>query len=141
MVAKSKAVVLSATQTLAAAYAVVNTSGVNSGVFDVRNNEQVTLEVVHVHGDETSMTVLIEGSLDDASSVWFPAEPAADVSGSLTAGVFATPAGYRTRTYATSGTYPVCVDVCGLHRIRVKALATGGTPTGTIAVRAAGVFE
>ena len=133
VVAKSKVVALSTAETLASSYAVIDTGSATSGVFDVRNNEDVTIEVVYTKGDETTCTMLVEGSLDDTvgaaytGGVWFPAEPAADVSGSLTAGVFATPAGYRTRTFGTSGTYPVVVNACGFHRLRVKALATGGT--------------
>lgn len=142
MISKSKAVTLSAAQVLTGSLATLATApGV--GVFDVRNNEDVTFQLTYAKNSDTSCTVVIEGTLDDASAaspVWLPAEPAADVGGSLSAGVFATPQGYRKRTFDTSGTYPVHVEAGAFHRLRVRALATaGGTPDGTLAVRCAGV--
>lgn len=139
-VSKSKAVVLSAAQTLTASLVVIG----SPGTFDVRNNESITLEVTYAKGTDTSCTLVVEGSIDPSagSPVWLPAEPAADVSGSLSGGVFTTPQGYRKRSFDTSGTYPVHVDCGAFHRLRIRALATaGGTPDGTLAVRAAGVQE
>lgn len=147
MVSKSKVVTLSTAEVLAASLAVLDTGSATGGAFDCRNNQSVTLEVVYAKGDETSATLIVEGSLDDTvagaytGGVWVPAEAAADVSGSLAAGVFTTPMGYRKRTLDTSGTYPIHVDVGAFHRLRVRALATGGTPTGTVAARVVGVHE
>lgn len=132
---------------LTASLAVLDTGSATGGAFDCRNNDSITLEIVYTKGDETSATIVVEGSLDDTVSgaytggTWVPAEGAADVSGSLSGGIFTTPMGYRKRTMDTSGTYPVHVSVGALHRLRVRALATGGTPTGTVAVRVAGVHE
>jgi len=139
-ISKTKAVALGTAQTLTAALAVIG----SPGTFDVRNNESVTLELTYNKGTDTSCTLVVEGCLDPTatSPVWLPAEPAADVSGSLSGGVFTTPQGYRKRSFDTSGTYPVHVDCGAFHRLRVKALATaGGTPDGTLAVRCAGVQE
>jgi hypothetical protein len=139
-ISKTKAVALSTAQTLTASLAVIG----SPGTFDVRNNERITLELTYAKGTDTSCTLVVEGCLDPAatSPVWLPAEAAADVSGSLTAGVFTTPMGYRRRSLDTSGTYAIHLDVGAFHRVRVKALATaGGTPDGTLAVRCAGVQE
>jgi len=139
-VSKSKAVVLSTAQTLTTSLAVIG----SPGTFDVRNNESITIELTYAKGTDTSCTLVVEGCLDPTagSPVWLPAEPAADVSGSLSGGVFTTPQGYRRRSFDTSGTYPVHVDCGAFHRLRIRALATaGGTPDGTLAVRAAGVQE
>lgn len=139
-VSKSKAVVLSTAQTLTTSLAVIG----SPGTFDVRNNESITVELTYAKGTDTSCTLVVEGCLDPTagSPVWLPAEPAADVSGSLSGGVFTTPQGYRKRSLDTSGTYPVHVDCGAFHRLRIRALATaGGTPDGTLAVRAAGVQE
>jgi hypothetical protein len=139
-ISKTKAVALGTAQTLTAALAVIG----SPGTFDVRNNGSVTLELTYNKGTDTSCTLVVEGCLDPTatSPVWLPAEPAADVSGSLSGGVFTTPQGYRRRSFDTSGTYPVHVDCGAFHRLRVKALATaGGTPDGTLAVRCAGVQE
>ena len=139
-VSKSKAVVLSTAQTLTTSLAVIG----SPGTFDVRNNESITFEFTYAKNSDTGCVFVVEGSIDPTagSPVWLPAEPAADVSGSLSGGVFTTPQGYRKRSFDTSGTYPVHVDCGAFHRLRVKALATaGGTPDGTLAVRAAGVQE
>lgn len=139
MISKSKPVVLSTAQALTASLAVIG----SPGTFDVRNNEDVTFEFTYDKGTDTSCTVVIEGCLDPTatSPTWLPAEPAADVSGSLSGGVFTTPMGYRKRTFDTSGTYAVHVEVGAFHRLRVRALATAATPAGTLAVRCAGVQD
>jgi len=113
------------------------------GTFDVRNNEDVTFEFTYAKNGDTSCTIVIEGCLDPKadSPTWLPAEPAADVSGSLSGGMFTTPPGYRKRTLDTSRTDAVHVECGAFHALRVKAIATAATPAGTLAVRCAGVQE
>lgn len=138
MISKSKPVTLATAQLLTDAYALLANEGA-TGVFDVRNNEEVTIEVTYEKNSDTGAKLRVEGTMDkrEASErVWVPAEPAADLSASLTAGVFETPIGHRVRTLDTSGTLAFTVAVAGFHAVRIMVIGTaGGTPDGTIGAR------
>lgn len=81
-------------------------------------------------GDETSMQVVLETS-DDATNAITD-----DIDGAATAGaVTVSPLvlTYTKANYTTTGRIRRRLDVSDVRYFRVKAKATGGTPTGTLA--------
>lgn len=87
-------------------------------------------------GDETSMTVDVQGTTqgdkDDTSAVWsslgYKAVQSSGVSELTKDPLKITAANYS----GADGIYTPPYVVRGLHRVRVRIKATGGTPTGTI---------
>lgn len=80
-------------------------------------------------GDETSMQVVLETSEDASVAI------TDDIDGAATAGaVTVSPLvlTYTKTNYTTTGIIRRRLDVSDVRYFRVKAKATGGTPTGTL---------
>lgn len=95
-------------------------------VFSIDRHNFLGLEIVYTKGDETSAQVKIEVSTD--GGVTYVQQDTETISG----GTITVAAGER--SFAATGNYAVVVDPIRAQLVKVSTKATGGTPTGTMAI-------
>lgn len=98
--------------------------------FDEHN--MIGLEITYIKGDETSLQIEIESSIDGGTT--YAQQVTQSASGGTTT---VTPNVYSFTAASMAATQRMTIlinPIKGDH-IRVSAKATGGTPTGTIAIR------
>ena len=139
MYSKSKAVTLATAQTLTGSDAVVGDTSAN-GVFDVRNNREVSIFLDWAKASATALEILVEASPVSTGDDWYPHPIASDASASFSAGVVTQASGTLRYSITATGRHHLPVRLFGAHRIRVKAKETG-TPGGTLTVKATAVQE
>ena len=104
------------------------TAGYVAGtVFSIDLKNQVGIEVIYTKGDESSSSVKVEVS-NDAGVTWTQ-QDAQSVSGGTVSEALAV------HQFTATGNYALVINPVGAALMRVSVLATGGTPTGTMAVR------
>jgi len=111
-----------------ASAALTNAYVVGTNTVSFERHNSLGIEVSYTKGDETSMQMKVEVS-NDGGTTW-----AQETTETTTAGTVAI--ALAERSYSASGVYSTFLRPvrAGLARISVKA--TGGTPTGTVAIRA-----
>jgi hypothetical protein len=110
-----------ASSTLTAAY-------VASTVISIDRKNQVGFEVIYTKGDETSMSAKIEVS-NDGGTTWVQQDAQATSGGTVSESL-------AVHQFTATGNYALVVNPVGAATIRISVLATGGTPTGTVAINA-----
>lgn len=109
------------------ASSVLTGSYVASSAVDTVNSDQVNLYCTYTKGDEASLQVKVETSPD--GSTYFQ-----QAFLSIAGGTATTTLGEY--TFTATGNYLINVPVADA-KLRIQAKATGGSPTGTLAVSAA----
>lgn len=141
MYSKTKAVVLAAAQTLTDTDAVMgDPAATNPGVFDVRNNREVSFYLDWSKGSATALEVLAESSPVDSGDDWYPHPIATDAGAAFASGVVTQTAGTQRFRVEATGRHHLPLRVYGAHRMRLKARETG-TADGTLTVKATAVQE
>lgn len=141
MYSKTKAVTLAAAQTLTGTDAVMgDPAAANPGVFDVRNNREVSFYLEWAKASATALEVLVESSPVDSGDDWYPHPLASDAGASFSSGVATQTIGTLRYSITATGRHHLPVRLFGAHRIRVKAKETG-TVGGTLTVKASAVQE
>ena len=97
-------------------------------VFSIDEHNYLAIQVVYTKGDETSMQLRIESSIDGGVTY------AQQVAESASAGVITV--SLAERTFTVTGNYWVVITPIKGDLIRISARATAGTPTGTLALQA-----
>ena len=114
--------------------AATTTSYVAGTVFSMDEHNYLALEITYLKGDETSHEIKIECS-DDGGTNYYQ-QVTKTTSGGTTTIV---PAIYQiTAASYPSGTSKIVIDVNPIKSglIKVSTKSTGGTPTGTIGIKA-----
>lgn len=141
MYSKTKVVTLAAAQTLTDTDAVMgDPAAANPGVFDVRNNRELSLLVDWTKGTATALELLVESSPVDSGDDWYPHPLASDAGATFSSGVATQAVGTLRYSITATGRHHLPVRIFGAHRIRVKAKETG-TVGGTLTVKASAVQE
>lgn len=110
------------------ASSVLTASYVPATVISIDDHNYLGLEVLYTKGNETSLEIKIEVSSDGGTNY------SQQVTESTTGGTTTVTLGER--KFTATGDYSVIAkDIQGTH-IKVSAKATGGTPTGTLAMEA-----
>lgn len=111
------------------ATAVLTASYVASTVVSLDEHNYAGILVKYTKGDEDSMTLKIETSIDGGTTYGQQSS-----EGSPSSGVVAvSPA---SRTFTATGNYWIPVHPLKADTIKVSVLATAGTPTGTVGLDA-----
>lgn len=110
------------------ASAALTGSYVAGTAFSVDEHNFLGILVDYTKGDETSMQLKIESSIDGGTTYGQQVAEA-------TSGGTITPS-LAERTFSATGKYWVVVHPLKADAIKISAKATGGTPTGTLAVSA-----
>jgi hypothetical protein len=89
------------------------------------------IEVNYTKGDETSMQLKVEVSNDPAvaSPTWAQQTTETTSSGTITVAL-------GERSFSATGVYSIFLTPMRAAAARISVKATGGTPTGTVAIRA-----
>jgi len=136
---KSKAVTLATAQTLTGSDAVVGDTSAN-GVFDVRNNREVSIFLDWAKASATALEILVEASPVSTGDDWYPLVLGADAGASFSAGAVTQTSGTLRHSITVTGKHHLPARVFGAHRLRVKAKETG-TPGGTLTLTVTAVQE
>lgn len=110
------------------ASAAVTGSYVAGTVFGMDRQNYLGVLIQYTNGDETSLEVKIETSVD--GGITYGQQTAESASGGTVAVDLAE------RQFDASGNYWVIVSPLICDRVRISVKATGGTPTGTCAITA-----
>ena len=114
-------IILRAVATLTSAY-------VASTVFSIDRKNNVGIEVVYTKGDETSASVKVEVS-NDSGVTWIQQDAQSTSGGTVSESL-------AVHQFTATGNYALVINPVRAQLMRVSALATGGTPTGTLGLRA-----
>jgi hypothetical protein len=116
------------------AQAAATSSYVAGTVFSMDEHNYLALEVTYLKGDETSHQIKVECS-DDGGTTYYQQVTKTTSGGTtdIVPNVYTITAG----SYS-SGTSLIVIDIVPIKAglIRVSTKATGGTPTGTIGIKA-----
>lgn len=110
------------------AVAVPTSSYVAGTVFSMDTQNYVGISVVYSKGDETSLQVKVEFSFDGGTT--YTQTAAESTSGGTITGSLAE------RSYAATGNYLIVINPIKADTCKISVKATGGTPTGTVGVKA-----
>lgn len=98
-------------------------------IFSIDTENFLGVEVIYTKGDETSIQVKIEISIDGGTT--FAQQVTESISGGTITDTLAE------RTFTGSGNYAFIVNPIKGDQIKISAKATGGTPVGgTIGIKA-----
>lgn len=111
------------------ASSVLTSSYVAGTVFSMDIQNFLGIELIYTKGDETSCEVKLETSTDGGTTYQQQI-----VETPASSGEIALALGYRKMT--ATGTYSVVVSPIKADMVKISAKATGGTPTGTLAIKA-----
>jgi hypothetical protein len=133
---KTKPVVLATAQALTGSDAVVG----DPGVFDVRNNREVSLYLDWTKASATALELLVESSPVASGDEWYPHPLATDAGAAFASGVVTQAAGTQRFSVEATGKHHLPLRVYGAHRVRFKARETG-TADGTLTAKITAVQE
>lgn len=111
------------------AVAVPTTSYVAGTAFTVDEHNYVAFLINYTKGDETSLQVQVESSIDGGTTWGVQAS-----EGTPSSGEIAVDDAFR--TYTATGKYWLVVSPIKADQVRLSVKSTGGTPTGTVGVTA-----
>lgn len=109
------------------ASAVLTGSYVAGTVFSMSNHNAIGLEVSYTKGDETSTQLKIEVS-NDGGTTYAQSATETTSGGTITMAL-------GERSFSATGVYSVLTYPVRARLVKVSVKATGGTPTGTIAIK------
>lgn len=110
------------------AVAVPTASYVAGTVFSTDEHNFLGIFVEYTKGDETSLQLKIESSIDGGAT--YAQQTAEATSGGTVTVTLAE------RTFVGTGNYWVIVTPIKAYQIKISVKTTAGTPTGTVGVRA-----
>ena len=110
------------------AVATLTNAYVAGTVFSIDRKNNVGIEVVYTKGDETNASLKIEVS-NDGGTTWIQQDAQSTSSGTVTESL-------AVHVFAATGNYSLVVNPVRAQLMRLSVLATGGTPTGTMGVKA-----
>lgn len=110
------------------ASAVLTAAYVAGTVFSSDEHNTLGVLVDYTKGDETSLEVKIESSIDGGTTY------AQQITETATGGSIAV--ALAERTFTATGKYWVVVHPFKADTVKISVKATGGTPTGTVAITA-----
>lgn len=110
------------------AVAVGTSSYVAGTVFSLDTENFVGVNVLYTKGDETSLQVKLEISIDGGAT--FAQQETETISGGTITATLAE------RSYSTTGNYAFTVSPVKGDQIKISVKMTGGTPTGTVGIQA-----
>lgn len=105
----------------------LTSSYVPGTVFSIDRKNTVGIEVIYTKGDETSASIKVEVS-NDGGTTWIQ-QDAQSVSGGTVSESLAV------HQFTATGNYALVINPVRSQLMKVSTLATGGTPTGTMALR------
>lgn len=112
--------------------AVPTTSYVAGTIASFDEHNAVGLEVTYVKGDETSITIKIESSMD--GGVTYGQQPAQTTTGGTTT-VVPNEYLFTAASFPASQIINILITPVKGDHLRVSVKSTGGTPTGTVGIR------
>lgn len=110
-----------AVSTLSAAY-------VAGTIFSIDRKNNVGIEVIYTKGDETSASLKVEVS-NDGGTTWIQQDAQSTSGGTVSESL-------AVHQFTATGNYALVVNPVRAQLMKISVLATGGTPTGTMGVRA-----
>ena len=110
-----------AVSTLSAAY-------VAGTIFSIDRKNNVGIEVIYTKGDETSASLKVEVS-NDGGTTWIQQDAQSTSGGTVSESL-------AVHQFTATGNYALVVNPVIAQLMKISVLATGGTPTGTMGVRA-----
>jgi hypothetical protein len=138
---KTKAVTLATAQALTGSDAVVKDADPATGVFDVRNNRELSLYLDWTKGGSaTALEILLESSPVDSGDEWYPHPIASDASATFSSGVVTQTSGTLRYSFTATGKHHLPVRLFGARRFRAKAKETGAA-SGTLTAKITAVQE
>ena len=97
-------------------------------VFSIDRKNNVGIEIIYTKGDETNASVKVEVS-NDGGTTWIQQDAQAVSGGTVTESL-------AVHVFAATGNYALVINPVRAQLMRISTLATGGTPTGTMAIKA-----
>lgn len=96
-------------------------------VVGMSKHNALAVEITYTKGDETSLQVKIEASIDGTN--YFQ-----QVTESTSGGTITDTAGER--SFSATGNYALFISPIRANSVRISVKATAGTPTGTVGIKA-----